>query len=122
MKLPYIQHRRADIKAKLKTEVSAPELIALLHPTPAVGGLPWSRAKSRLSEIEPFRRNYYAAPVGVVSSHFSEMAVGIRSAKIDAEKLTLFGGAGIVRGSDAEDEWNETGTKMNPFLKVVNNE
>lgn len=122
MKLPYIQHRQADIKAELKKDVTVLELIALLHPTPAVGGLPWEKAKIRLPEIEPFKRHYYAAPVGFVSSHFSELAVGIRSAKIDINTLTLYGGAGIVRGSEAESEWNETGTKMHPFLKVVNNE
>lgn len=122
MKLPYIQHRQADIKAILKTAANAPDLIALLHPTPAIGGLPWDKARTRLLEIEPFQRGYYAAPVGVVSAHFSEMAVGIRSALIEADKITLFGGAGIVKGSHAEEEWNETGTKMNPFLKVVNNE
>jgi len=41
---------------------------------------------------------------------------------IQSDKITLFGGAGIVKGSVAEEEWIETGTKMNPFLKVVNNE
>lgn len=122
MKLPYIQHRQADIRAELKNEASALDLITLLHPTPAIGGLPWDKAKLRLKEIEPFVRGHYAAPVGVLSAHESEMAVGIRSALIEADKITLYGGAGIVKGSDAEEEWIETGTKMNPFLKVVNNE
>lgn len=122
MKLPYIQHRQADIKAELKHEASALDLITLLHPTPAIGGLPWDQARVKLQEIEPFKRGHYAAPVGLLSSSESEMAVGIRSALVEAETITLYGGAGIVKGSDAEEEWIETGTKMNPFLKVVNNE
>jgi menaquinone-specific isochorismate synthase len=122
MKLPYIFHRQADINAVLKKETGPLELIKLLHPTPAIGGLPWDAARTRLREIEKVNRDYYAAPVGILSAHYSEMAVGIRSALIETKKITLYGGAGIVEGSVAEDEWNETGTKMNPFLKVVNNE
>jgi len=122
MKLPYIQHRQADIKATLKETINALDLIELLHPTPAIGGLPWNKAQTRLKEIEPFSRGVYAAPIGIISAHFSEIAVGIRSALIQSDKITLFGGAGIVKGSVAEEEWIETGTKMNPFLKVVNNE
>lgn len=122
MKLPYIFHRQADIHALLKNEIGALSLITLLHPTPAIGGLPWDKARARLLEIEKTPRDYYAAPVGIISAHYSEIAVGIRSALIELKKITIYGGAGIVEGSNAEDEWNETGTKMNPFLKVVNNE
>jgi isochorismate synthase len=122
MKLPYIQHREADISATLKDKVSALDLISLLHPTPAIGGLPWDKARLRLQEIETVKRAHYAAPVGILSAHFSEIAVGIRSALIEAEKITIYGGAGIVKGSDAEEEWIETATKMNPFLKVIFNE
>lgn len=122
MKLPYIQHRSVPIKAKLIAAIGPLELVKRLHPTPAVGGLPWDKAKEKISELEPYLREQYAAPIGVISAHYSELAVGIRSALIAEEKLILFGGAGIVKGSIAEEEWIETGIKMNPFLKVVNNE
>lgn len=122
MKLPYIQHRAVPIYAKLLPSITALPLLALLHPTPAVGGLPSDKAQVRILELEPYTRQYYAAPIGVISAHYSEWAVGIRSALIEGSKLTLFGGAGIVKGSNAEEEWIETGMKMNPFLKVVNHE
>jgi len=122
MKLPYIQHRSTPISAKLLEGFSALEIIKLLHPTPAIGGLPSEKAQEKILEIEPYTRKSYAAPIGVISSHYSELAVGIRSALIEGERITLFGGAGIVKGSIAEEEWIETGLKMNPFLKVVNNE
>ena len=122
MKLPYIQHRSVPIKAVLKEKYNPLDLVTLLHPTPAVGGLPWDKAKIKIGELEPYKREYYAAPIGVISSQYSELAVGIRCALIEGATLTLYGGAGIVKGSVAEEEWNETGVKMNPFLKVVNNE
>jgi menaquinone-specific isochorismate synthase len=120
MKLPYIQHRSIPIKAKLLPDIGPLELITLLHPTPAIGGLPWNKAKIKIAKLEPYTRNFYAAPIGIVSAHYIELAVGIRSALIEKSTITLFGGAGIVKGSTAEEEWIETATKMNPFLKVIN--
>lgn len=120
MKLSYIQHRSTPISATLLSNVNALHLINTLHPTPAVGGLPWDKAKAEILELEPYDREFYAAPIGIISKNYSEIAVGIRSAYIEGEKVTLFGGAGIVSGSVAEEEWSETGIKMKPFLKVVN--
>lgn len=120
MKLPYIFHRQKDITGTLKDGVDALDLISHLHPTPAVGGLPRSNVGSHILDIEKNKRDSYAAPFGILSNDFSEFAVGIRSAKIEDNKITVYGGAGIVSGCNAEEEWNETGTKMKPFLKVIN--
>lgn len=120
MKLPYIQHRQATIKGVLKDDTDTLALIDLLHPTPAVGGIPHEEAKTKILEIEKDRRDYYAAPVGVLGHDFSELAVGIRSGLIVGNEITVFGGAGIVHGSTSEDEWIETGVKMHPFIKVIN--
>ena len=122
MKLSYIQHRSVPIRASLLSNITALELVNVLHPTPAVGGLPWDEAKMKILELEPYARKSYAAPIGVISAEHSELAVGIRSALSEGSRITLFGGAGIVKGSIAEEEWNETGIKMNPFLKVINYE
>jgi isochorismate synthase len=120
MKLPYIQHRQATIKGVLKDTTTVLELIELLHPTPAVGGIPHDKAKIKILEIEKEKRGYYAGPVGVLSQGYSEIAVGIRSAMILGQNITVYGGAGIVAGSEAYEEWIETGTKMQPFIKVIN--
>lgn len=120
MKLPYIQHRQAKITGVLKETTTVLELIDRLHPTPAVGGIPQEIAKVKILEIEKEKRGYYAGPVGVLSQTFFEIAVGIRSAMILGQNLTIYGGAGIVDGSIPEEEWNETGTKMQPFIKVIN--
>lgn len=120
MKLPYIQHRQAKITGILKDTTTVLELIDLLHPTPAVGGIPHLKAKSKILEIEKEKRGHYAGPVGVLSQHFSEIAVAIRSALIQGQSLTVYGGAGIVAGSEAQEEWTETGAKMQPFIKVIN--
>lgn len=120
MKLPYIQHREALIKATLKSDVGVTQIIDLLHPTPAVGGLPLDRAYNVILELENSKRDYYAAPTGVLSKQYSEIAVGIRSAYLRNDSIVVFGGAGIVAGSKSEEEWNETGAKMRPFTQIIN--
>ena len=120
MKLPYIQHRQAKITGTLTEKTSPFDLINILHPTPAVGGIPQDIAREKILEIEKSPRGYYAAPVGVISKNFSEIAVGIRSGLILGPVLHVYGGAGIVAGSDASEEWSETGVKMQPFIKVIN--
>lgn len=120
MKLPYIQHRQSNITAKLKEGISILSLINLLHPTPAVGGMPVEKSKQFIFLIEKEKRDYYAAPLGIISKNFSEIIVAIRSAYIDKQKIIVYGGAGIVSGSLAEEEWIETNAKMQPFIKVLN--
>jgi menaquinone-specific isochorismate synthase len=120
MKLPYIQHRQVLIKGELKPKFNAIDLIKSLHPTPAVGGIPLEESKIAILQIEKSKRGSYASPIGVLNKKFSEIAVGIRSAIIESNIITVFGGAGIVEGSIAEEEWIETGTKMRPFIKVLN--
>ena len=90
-------------------------MIDHFHPTPAVGGRPWNLAKSYLKEAEPFDRGLYSAPFGIVSKDYTEFAVGIRSALYENDSLHLYGGAGIVDGSKAMDEWVETNNKMKNF-------
>ncbi len=120
MKLPYIQHRQATITGVLKETTTIESLVNLLHPTPAVGGIPYELSQEKILEIEKEMRCQYAAPIGVISRDFSEIVVGIRSAKIQGETITVYGGAGIVEGSEALEEWDETGAKMQPFIKVIN--
>jgi menaquinone-specific isochorismate synthase len=57
--------------------------------------------------------------VGVVSRDGAEIAVAIRSARIDGDELTAFAGAGIVEGSDPAEEWRETGHKLLAFERLA---
>lgn len=119
MKLPYIQHRQASIQGKIKANMNVCDYIDLLHPTPAVGGHPDILARKNILEIETVPRKYYAAPTGIISKDESKILVGIRSAFIDKNSINVYAGAGIVEGSDAKEEWQETENKMGPFLRTL---
>ncbi|UZG98119.1 chorismate-binding protein, partial [Salmonella enterica subsp. enterica] len=48
---------------------------------------------------------------GYLSTRQSEFCVTLRSAKVTANVVRLYAGAGIVRGSDPEQEWQEIDNK-----------
>ena len=96
------------------------QLVAALHPTPAVGGSPGAAALTAIRELEPFDRGAYAGPVGWVDADGDgEWAVALRCAEIDGERATLFAGAGIVAGSDPDAELSETERKFRAFLDAL---
>jgi menaquinone-specific isochorismate synthase len=116
LKLKYVQHIVTSFKGILRPNVSLTQIIKELHPTPAVGGRPWKKAHEFIQNLEPFDRGMYAAPMGVIGPKSSELIVGIRSALIEHKNIHIFGGAGIVPGSLAHEEWTETQNKMKNFL------
>ncbi len=118
-RLAYVQHLVTRVTADLRPGTPDAELVDALHPTPAVAGAPVARAIAALRTLESFDRGLYAGPVGVVSRDGAEIAVAIRSARIDGDSLTAYAGAGIVEGSDPADEWRETGHKLLAFERLA---
>lgn len=95
-------------------------LAGVLHPSPAVGGTPSSFAQQWIAEHEGFHRGWYAGPVGWIDHRgCGSFYVALRSALAGPEGLRLFAGAGIVAGSDPEQELNETDVKLAAILDVV---
>lgn len=120
LRLPNIQHLRTPITGRLRAGCSPLDVAAALHPTPAVGGLPAESALDFIRRREGFDRGWYAGPVGWLdSSGNGDFAVAIRSALFHPHEITLFGGAGIVDGSDPDREWEETDLKMQFLLNAM---
>jgi isochorismate synthase len=96
---------------------SALDLVAELHPTPAVCGMPTARARELIRELEPFDRGAYAGAVGWIdASGDGEWAIALRCARLEGDRATLYAGAGVVAGSVAERELDETEQKFRAFL------
>ncbi len=114
------QHLVTRLEGALRSDVCDSEIVSRLHPTPAVAGCPTKEALAVIKEIEPFDRGWYAGPVGYVGFDQSEFAVGIRSAMVNHDRLSLYAGAGIVEGSTAQGEWEEIEMKIRNFIDVFN--
>ena len=96
------------------------DVLAALHPTPAVCGLPRDSALSLLEREEPFERGWYSGPVGWFdSSGDGIFAPALRCAVAKGREWRLFAGAGIVGASDPALEWEETGIKFEPVLRAL---
>ncbi|MCS6960321.1 MAG: isochorismate synthase [Pseudanabaenaceae cyanobacterium SKYGB_i_bin29] len=96
------------------------QLLAALHPTAAVGGKPKDRALQFIAQGEPWDRESYAAPIGWVNGWGEgEFAVAIRSGYVSGNRVKLFAGAGIVRDSQVEKEWEETNLKLLGMLRAL---
>jgi menaquinone-specific isochorismate synthase len=119
MQLRNCQHLRTPIEGLLDKNECDARLINALHPTPALGGVPQKEALEWIAREEPFDRGIYGAPVGWVSHDAVEFCVAIRCGLVQGNELALYSGAGIVEGSDPQEEWQEMETKMEPFLQVL---
>ncbi len=112
-------HLFSSMWGMLSDKVSDADLMRALHPTPAVGGVPTKVAMEAIAHHEPFDRGWYAGPVGWIGANASEFAVGIRSALVERNRISLYAGAGIVEGSTPEGEWEEIEQKISDFTKSL---
>lgn len=120
LKLSNIQHLWTPIRASVPAGVHPLEIVAELHPTPAVAGDTREIACKQIRRYESFNRCLYAAPLGWVNHRGdSEFIVGIRSALIDNCRARLYAGAGIVAGSDPDKELAEIQLKLQALLKAL---
>lgn len=113
------RHLFQRLRGRLLDGVNDEMIINTLHPTPAVGGVPTDQAIKILGEIEPFDRGWFAGTIGWISRDEAQMAVGIRSCLIRQDQWYIYGGAGVVQGSNPLSEWEEIGLKMKNILDVL---
>jgi menaquinone-specific isochorismate synthase len=115
-----IQHLETVIDAEMDPGQTVLSVLEALHPTPAVCGLPRDQALEFLKREEPFRRGWYAGPVGWFDGRGNGVFVpALRSAVGHGSEWRLFAGAGIVRGSEPQMEWDETRIKFQPVLRAL---
>ena len=104
-------------------EINFPNLsstmLDLLHPTPAVCGMPKDPATAIISKIENYDREYYSGYLGPINMDCdSHLFVNIRSMKIEDHTVFAFSGGGITADSSPEKEWLETELKLKTIEKA----
>ena len=116
--LANLHHLGTRVEGRLSSPpASVLELVAALHPTPAVGGDPQAAALAVIAELERAERGLYAGPAGWVDGAGNgAFAVAIRSAQIEGLVTRFFAGVGVVADSDPEAELAETRTKFRAML------
>lgn len=119
LRLRDVVHLRTRVAASLREDVPVSAVVAALHPTPATNGTPRPEAHAFLSAHERLERGWYAGALGWVGPEGVELVVGLRSALVREKDARLFVGAGVVAGSTAQGEWDETEAKARPMLRAL---
>ncbi len=120
LQLHGLQHIWTPIRAGVKSDITLLELVAALHPTPAVSGAPDHVAREWLMQNDDHQRGWYCGGFGWMSSggegHASVM---LRCALLQDNRAELFAGAGITAYSDPHSEFLETELKLQTILDLL---
>ncbi|MFA7394522.1 MAG: isochorismate synthase [Pigmentiphaga sp.] len=113
-------HLGTRIEGRLRrADTPCAQLLATLHPTPAVGGMPRAAAEAALPGLEGYDRGFYAGAVGWLEANGDGCwYLALRCAELSGAAATLYAGAGIVAGSDPASEEAETSAKFLAMLET----
>ena len=120
MQLHGLSHLRRRVTAQRQPTTSAFDLIARLHPTSAVGGVPREAALDWLAHQGDIRSAWYTGGVGWIDAHGDcDIAVALRCGLFEGGAITLQAGAGFVAGSVVEQEFAETEAKFHTLREAI---
>jgi anthranilate/para-aminobenzoate synthase component I len=118
--LPTVHHLVSTVQGRLRQDVGLRELLTATFPGGSVTGAPKRRAMEIISELESTRRGPYTGATGWLGAGGDlDLAVAIRTAAIEEDRLTLWVGGGIVMDSDPRQELAETEVKAAAFTRAL---
>jgi len=135
-------HLRTSVVGLLQTN-HIKDIIKVLHPTPAVCGLPKDTTKSFILENEGYNREYYTGFLGELNyktqkdrtttkrnqenkaykviKNKTALFVNLRCMQLKQNKAHIYVGGGITAASISEKEWEETEAKSDTMRKILFN-
>lgn len=111
-----IKHLRNDFRAEIRRG-ELDRLIADLHPTPAVCGIPKEFCREAIATFEKHDRSFYAGYIRIETAKHISYFVNLRCARFTKTHAHLYAGGGITAKSDTGKEWKETELKADAILK-----
>lgn len=135
-------HLKTMIQASLKLETfNLKHILSVLHPTPAVCGMPKLPSKKFILENEFYNREFYTGYLGELNFEYkvspktskrniesraysiikksSQLYVNLRCMQIKDNKALIYVGGGITKISNAEKEWEETVSKSKIIKSIL---
>ena len=120
-------HLQTKITGKLKTKNL--KLLTVLHPTPAVCGLPKEAAKKFILENENYNRSFYTGFLGELNfkntnitsnkTEKSNLFVNLRCMEVEENLANIYVGGGITKDSNPKKEWQETVAKAKVMKSIL---
>lgn len=115
-------HLRSDFVFSMAESGILGDLIATLHPTPAVCGLPKNGTKEFIIHNESPSRCYYSGFSGPLMSEMgTHLFVSLRCMQMVEGSSILYAGGGLLADSCEQQEWEETEAKLETIRKIIEN-
>ncbi len=113
-------HLKTKITGVLNSKKEIEVLVKLLHPTPAVCGLPKQKSKAFILKEESYSRSFYTGYLGEVNrKENTALYVNLRCFSFKNNIATLYVGGGITKDSNVMQEWLETVAKSKTIKRVL---
>ena len=108
-----LSHLRTDLRLEPREPVAFGDLVARLHPTPAVGVSPREGWRDWAARLDGAPRGRFAAPFGLLlPGGAARCLVSIRNVQWDENSARCGAGCGLVPGSVLENELAELRLKL----------
>lgn len=114
-----VEHLCNDFTVYEKDYAKIEDLVNILHPTPALAGMPQKESIDCINKFESHNREYYGGYIGPFNRDEFDYKVNLRCIKFDNNKIQLFAGGGITSKSIAETEYQETESKSQTILSAI---
>lgn len=134
-----LAHIKTTISGELTVNSSLQKVLGLLHPTPAVCGVPEKKAKQFILENENYNRLFYTGFLGELNtthtrknnrrntenkayrfnSKTTDLYVNLRCMQLSKKSATVYVGGGITASSIPEKEYIETCNKLKTMTAIL---
>ncbi len=113
-------HLKSEVSGSLNSSFDLKKIITILHPTPAVCGLPKVKAKKFILENEIYNREFYTGFLGEINvNNKTDLFVNLRCLQIVNNFACIYIGCGITKDSIPEKEFLETVNKSITMMRVI---
>jgi para-aminobenzoate synthetase component 1 len=117
---PTVHHLVSTISGELRDGRNAGDLLRDCFPGGSITGAPKRRAMEIIEELEPDPRQAYCGSMLYISADGRmDSNIAIRSLLCEEDRISCWGGGGIVADSEWESEYQETWDKVGRFIKAL---
>ena len=115
-----VHHLVSTISGTIKSDKNIWDLFFSAFPGGSITGAPKIRACQIINELEQQRREIYCGSIFYASNNGRfDSNIAIRTLLADSNTITAWAGGGIVKDSQAEDEFQECQHKIGKLLSAL---
>ncbi|MGB1272088.1 MAG: aminodeoxychorismate synthase component I, partial [Endozoicomonas sp.] len=115
-----VHHLVSTITGNLAEGSDAASLLASTFPGGSITGAPKIRSMEIIRELEPVPRSIYCGSVGYINCNGNmDTSITIRTLLAYDQQLHCWGGGAIVADSNADDEYQESITKVSHLMNAL---